>query len=146
MNLILFHPETESPDESAVKDRGSESEGEEKEWADDADDSCGDTSQAIHESGEADQDLDNSRENSSNVADEHPIRNNLVFVQAGFKLFAKELVRDSVIQFPDIDGVEPEVVLAWGAKCDMIFDTAGAVSKVTGTVVPEADVIKIFNS
>ena len=61
-------------------------------------------------------------------------------------LFAKELVRDSVIQFPDIDGVEPEVVLAWGAKCDMIFDTAGAVSKVTGTVVPEADVVKIFNS
>ncbi len=68
MNLILFHSDIESFDESAVKDRGSESEGEEKEWADDADDSCDDTSQAIHESGEADQDLDNSRENSSNVA------------------------------------------------------------------------------
>lgn len=147
MDIVFLQRVVEGAGEGSVEDCRSEREGYDEEGTDGADNRGGQTAQAGEEREETDEDFDDGGDEGDDVGDEHPFRSRLVGIQSVAKFFAEELVDTSVVQTPDLHGIEPELVLMWRAERNVVGHTAIVVlGEVAGAVIPQANVIEVLDT
>lgn len=147
MDIIVLERGIKPAGERGVQDGSSEREADGEDAADGADDSGGERAQPAEQRGDTDEDLHRRGDDGDDVRDIHPFRDLVVGVQPVLELRAEILVRDAVVQMPDVDGVEP-VLLLRGAAVGHIVEAAarGVLGEAAGAVVPEADVVEVVDA
>ena len=124
MYVIFFEGAIEGANEGGVEDCACKGEGDDEEGGDGGDDRGGYAAQAGEESEEADKDFDNCGDECNDVGDEHPFGYDAVGIEAVAEGGGEELFDVAVIEAPDCDWVEPELVLMWGAVFYVFCDAA----------------------
>lgn len=147
VDVVVLERGVEGAGERGVQNSGSECEADGEDAADGADDSGGEGANSTEQRGDTDEDLHRGGDERDDVSDVHPFRGLVVGVQPVFELRAEMLVRDAVVQMPDVHGVEP-VLLLYGAAVGHVVETGSCsvLAEATGAVVPEADVVKVVNA
>jgi hypothetical protein len=98
------------------------------------------TSPPREDSKEANHKLSSSQDGRNDKCPIHPASNLLVGVEALLEIVAKNILNRSVLQTPDLDGVEPELCLGGGAVCDLL-DTILLFALAVG---PQTDLIEVL--
>lgn len=112
MDVVFLQCLVEAPHQGGVEYCGGQSEGDQEQATDGGDNSGGKATEAAEESKDTDQDFDNGCNDCDNVGDEHPFGGLLISMKTTAELFTEELVDVGVVQAPNLDGIEPELVLA----------------------------------
>jgi len=147
MDVIILERGVEPARERGVQNSGGERKANGEDAADGADDSGGERAQPTEQRGDTDEDLHCRGDDSDDVRDVHPFRDLVVGVQPVLELRAEILVRDAVVQVPDVDGVEPVLLLRRAAVGHVVEARArGVLGEAAGAVVPEADVVEVVDA
>jgi len=147
MDVIVLERGVEPARERGVQNGSSEREADSEDAADGADDSGGEGAQPTEQRGDPDEDLHRRGDDGDDVRDVHPFRDLVVGVQPVLELRAEILVRDAVVQVPDVDGVEPVLLLRRAAVGHVVEARArGVLGEAAGAVVPEADVVEVVDA
>ena len=147
MNVVVFQGSVEGAGERSVQYGGCQGEAEDKDAADGADDGGGERTHTAEEGANTDNDFGNGGDDGHNVGDIHPFGHGLVSLQPILELFAEELISDGVVQMPDINRIEPELLLPVGAVCHVLVPAAGAVLLVvTCAIVPKTNVVEVLDA
>ena len=147
MDVVLLERIVESAGEGGVEDCGRESEGEGEDAADDADERSGERAEPAEQRRHPDEDFRCGSHDRDNIRNVQPVCGFAVGIQSGLELGAEVLVRDAVVEMPDIHRVKPEILLPWAAVRDVVeAATCRVRTKVAGAIIPEADVVEVVDA
>lgn len=149
VDVILVQGGVETPGEGGIQNGGRQGKREDEETRHDRHDGGEQAAQTTEEGEKTDEDLDDGGDERDHVGDEHPLGHGAVGVEPGFQLLAEELVHAGVVQPPDVDRVEPELVRVRGAEGHVVAAPVAARpvrDEGALAVVPERDVVEVADA
>ena len=141
MNIVFRESVVECSRKNGIEDGARERECYVEEGADSTDDGGCQATQPGEQGEEADENLEDSGGQGDDVGNKHPLRCRFVGRQTTTELWAEELVDAGVVQAPNFDRVEPELVCMGRAKGDIVSSIC---SKVSSTIVEQRDMVEVI--
>ena len=152
VDVVFLQRVVEGPDEGGVEDGGGQAKGHDEGAADGADDRRRDAAPAGEEGEKADDDFDAGADDGHDVGNVHPFGHGFVGFEAVAEFFAEQHVGFGLVEAPDLDGIEPELRRAFGARRHVVgfgglfvVKVNVVVFKTAGAIVPQADVVEVFH-